>query len=258
MDPYIEASGAWSVFHFSFISECGRYLNQRLPPNYVATLGDRIELVSEEDLDLAIRPVGPDVAVSYDPHRAGKRAPAASETPVAMLEPKRLSQDIEWLDEPKQLYVQVRRAPELQVVTEIELLSPSNKRKGGEDRAAYLAKRRALFRHGVNLVEIDLLLGGERLKMRDPFPAGDYFGFVTHAKNAHLCDVYPWSLRTKLPAMPVPLKEDEGQVSLDLASVFDATYDDGRFDMVVAYGEPPAMLSDSDRSWAVEQLKAGH
>jgi len=48
MDPYIEASGAWSVFHYSFIGECSRYLNEQLPENYVATVGDRVELVSED------------------------------------------------------------------------------------------------------------------------------------------------------------------------------------------------------------------
>jgi hypothetical protein len=219
MDPYIEACGAWSVFHYSFISECQRYLNRWLPGNYVATLGDRIELVSEEDLGLLVR------------------------------------QDIEWLDEPKQLYVQIRRVPEQNVVTEVELLSPSNKRKGGEDRAAYLAKRRVLFHHGVNLVEIDLLLAGERLKMRQQLPQGHYYAFVTHARAAHECDVYGWNVRSKLPTIPVPLKEGEGEVSLDLGSVFQATYDDGRFDLVVAYRDPPPTLSDADKFWAAEQLK---
>ena len=255
MDPYIEACGAWSVFLYSFVSECGRYLNRRLPRNYVATLGDRIELVSEEELGLVIRPLGPDVAVSYDPHRAGKRAQIAAVSPVGTLEPSRLAQDVEWLDEPKQIYVQIRRVPEQQVVTEIELLSPSNKRKGSEDRAAYLAKRRSLFRHGVNLVEIDLLLGGERLTMRDPLPRGDYYGFVTHAQAAHYCNVYSWPLRAKLPAISVPLKDEDGTVLLDLDSIFHETYDDGRFDLVIAYGHPPALLNETDRSWAVELLR---
>ena len=139
MDPYIEATGAWSVFHHTFISECARFLNERLPRNYVATLGDRIELISEEDFGLMQRPVGPDVAVLHEPVRLSHRGAAVQASAVATLAPRRLAQDDECFDEPKQLYVQIRRVPDQQVVTEIELLSPSNKRRSGEDRAAYLA-----------------------------------------------------------------------------------------------------------------------
>jgi hypothetical protein len=255
MDPYIEACGAWSVFHHSFISECSRYLNERLPPNYVAMIGDRIELVSDEDLNLKSPAFGPDVVVTHEHRRAVRPRRPIEASAVATLEPQRLMQDVEWLDEPRQLYVQIRRVPQQEVVTEVEVLSPSNKRKGGEDRAAYLAKRRALFRHDVNLVELDLLIGGERLKMRDPLPEGAYYAFVTRPPRSHECEVYAWPLRVPLPTVAVPLRQPDGDVGLDLQTIFARTYDGNRFDLVVQYDSPLDMLPEPDRDWA-EQL--GH
>ena len=55
-------------------------------------------------------------------------------------------------------YLEVRDREGREVVTVIELLSPSNKR-AGDDRESYLAKRRELLRSPAHLVEIDLLRG---------------------------------------------------------------------------------------------------
>lgn len=255
MDPYIEASGAWSVFHHSFIGECGRYLNEQLPQNYVATVGDRVELVSEDDLGLVTaRSIGPDVNVVRDRASSVQPGPAQSgRSNVATLEPSTLQQAVEWIDPPKQLYVQVLRVPEQEVVADIELLSPSNKRRGSEDRAAYLARRQMLFRHHVHLVELDLLRGGERIRMLTPLPSGDYYAFVTLWQDWHQCDVYAWSIRAALPTIPVPLRLEDGAVGLDLAAVFARTYDNGRFDRVIRYDKPVTDLPEADRTWAAEQ-----
>ena len=54
-------------------------------------------------------------------------------------------------------WVEIRALPEVDLVTAIEVLSPIN--KAGQRRQSYLEKRDKFHGSGVNLVEIDLLLG---------------------------------------------------------------------------------------------------
>jgi len=256
MDLYIETTGVWPTFHHAFLTACHDQLNERLPANYVATLGERVELIDEEELELGSQIVGLDVAVVRD--TAVPASARSGSSTAATLEPRTLPQSVQWLDPPKQLYIQVLRLPERRVVTDIELLSASNKRAGSEDRAAYLAKRKLLLRHEVNLVELDLLLNGERLKMLAPLPDGDYFAFVTRWPTGHECDVYAWSVRAPLPTVPVPLRKEDGAVLLDLASVFRQTYDRGRYSRILRYAEPaPSALAPAERDW-VAQRAAGN
>ena len=58
--------------------------------------------------------------------------------------------------------------PEVRLVTCIELLSPLNKRRGSEGWEQYLRNRNSLLLGSANLVEIDLLRGGQRLPMVEP------------------------------------------------------------------------------------------
>lgn len=253
MDPYIEANGLWATFHHAFLTSCHDVLNECLPPNYVAILGERLELLDEKDLGLVSRVAVPDVAVVHDPTvEAGRSAGAPS---AATLEPRTVPQDLEWFDEPGQLYVQIVHVPENRVVTDVELLSPSNKRPGSADLATYLARRKALLRHQVNLVELDLLLGGQRLKMLGPLGEGDFFAFVTRWKTAHECSVYGWSVRAPLPTIPLPLRPEDGEVLLPLAESYRRTWQRGRYDQLVRYNvPPPEPLAPTDREWVWQHV----
>ena len=92
--------------------------------------------------------------------------------------------------------------------------------------------------------------------MIDPLPAGDFFAFVTRAPASHECDVYAWPVRAPLPTIPVPLKQEDGDAALELGTVFTRTYDNGRFDLVIRYSEPPPELIEADRAWASERLRS--
>src|SRR3954453_15010102 len=140
-------------------------------------------------------------------------------------------------------------------MTGVEVLSPSNKTLPG--RVPYLAKRRDLLHHGVNLVEIDLLLEGYRLSMLVPLPAGDYYAFVTRAETYDRCDVYPWSVRQALPTIRVPLRPGDTEVSLDLADVLVKTYEVGRYDRLVRHQQPVELpLSPPDAAWVTERASS--
>jgi hypothetical protein len=65
-------------------------------------------------------------------------------------------------------WVEILHLPEQRLVTSIEVLSPANKQGAG--RVEYLTKFNRLWRAEVNLVEIDLLVGGRPLKLDWPYP----------------------------------------------------------------------------------------
>jgi hypothetical protein len=53
-----------------------------------------------------------------------------------------------------------------------------------------------------NLVEIDLLRGGTRFPMLDPWPASPYTVLVARAEHAPRCKVWPAYFDRPLPAIP--------------------------------------------------------
>ena len=254
MDPYVESTGICSNLHHALITACHDLLNERLPANYVAAIEERVLMIGNTEDGGPARLVEPDVAVLHaSPAQSTPPEPRAAQS-ISTLEPRTLPQEIELLDAPKQLYIQVLHLPERALVTDIELLSPANKRRGSDDRAAYLSRRRDLILHQVNLVELDLLIKGERLTMLAALPAGDYFAFVTRWQTGRQCAVYSWSLRQALPTIPVPLREGDGEVGLDVAIVFSQTYARGRYDRLLHYDRVPESVGEPDRAWVAQRL----
>ena len=254
MDPYIEAQNRWPDFHHGLITHCQAALNSRLPDDYVATINERVQTI--ELADPEPRVALPDVSVVRDSTSPRGTSPSGSGgAAVATLEPTTLPQSVQWLDEPTQGYIEIFHLPDYRLVTGIKVLSPSNKVNPG--RVAYLAKRRDLLHHGVNLVEIDLLLAGERLDLLAPLPAGDYYAFVTRWGSHDRCAVYAWSVRRPLPTILVPLRPPDADVPLDLAAVCATTYQLGRYARLLRYGQPIDLpLSSADAAWAAGQGKA--
>jgi hypothetical protein len=140
------------------------------------------------------------------------------------------------------------------VVTVIELLSPWNKSLSG-GCSEYLVKRSDIFETLSHLVELDLLRGGQRLATREPLGPADYYAFVCRKQRLPRVEVYAWSLRDRLPVIPVPLAVGDPDVPLDLQAAFTKTYDRSGYDYSLDYSlpvEPPleASLSEWVRSVA--------
>ncbi len=250
MDPFVEAYGDWLDLHNRFTTYCCDFLNDRLPAGYAASVDTRLKLVHAEDGAVEGR-MRPDTAVHRDP-----RAPlvpvsgdAHRDSGIATLEPQTLTLPIDF-DEVRESAVHIVRYPDRRLVTHVELLSPANKHNPG--RGEYLAKRVALInQQNVNVVEIDLLLGGERLETVEPLPPGDYYAFVSRPPRRPEVDVYAWTVRRALPPIPVPLLPPDADVSLDLALLAGQVHDRGRYRHLLRYDQPPpAALSELDRAWA--------
>ena len=96
------------------------------------------------------------------------------------------------------------------VITVIEFLSLANK-KPGDGRQAYLRKQAEVRQAAVNLVEIDLLRGGERtlLAPQDavaPPNNAPYAACVFRATKPDRVELYEFKLRQRLPAIKLPLR----------------------------------------------------
>jgi hypothetical protein len=244
MDPFLENPAYWSDFHATFINYWREAIADALPPNYEATLGERVFPIEHEIEQMGWSP-GFRSTVFQTVRSAGRFEKPSHRAELAT-EPVSIPLTI--LDGPRETYIEILHQPDRSLVTALELLSPANKEQPG--RTEYLAKRMALLYQKVHLVELDLLVGGRRLPMEQPLPAADYYYFLSRSERRPDCQVYHWTLRERLPALPVPLRAPDPDVHIDLAAVFTTAYDRGRFGRRINYEAAlPVPLQDADRHW---------
>jgi hypothetical protein len=253
MDPYLEFRSPWPDFHNRLIAEISNDLGARLPGSYVARVDERIEVVtSKSDSTDSFRPdvlVGRFVDGSSSPTAEDKAA-------TALLEPQVMEVLPQDPDEVRLTWVEIRALPDLELVTAVEVLSPIN--KSWQGRGAYLQKREKLHAARVNLVEIDLLLGGTPLPMKPRIDPGVYYAVVARGARFPLAEVYRWTVRDALPLLPIPLREPDPDILIELAALVTRVYDLGRYARTlrrVASLPDTAPLNLDDRSWVESLVK---
>jgi hypothetical protein len=259
MDPYIEAAGLWADFHNHVVEGIFDHLAATVPEHYLVRTGERSYVVLVEAEGKESRPFLPDVSV----HQLGAPpAPTAGEQATAVAEPATETEAVSvraFIDERfRESFVEVYATePEVRLVTCIEVLSPSNKRRGTEGWDLYLRKRQALLLGAANFVEIDLLRGGQKMPMLDPMPQAPYYLLVCRQRRAPYCKVWPAHYRRALPTIPVPLAGPDPDVSLSLQPMVEAVYARSRYYRSIDYAKPlTPPLGDDEQKWLAEQLRA--
>ena len=249
MDPYLETPALWSDFHASFITYWRDALIDCLPDDYEARIDEKVTLM--EIVPPRRKLIEPDVAVTHrGPPRGASPAPAG----LATLEPVTLSLIIE--EETHERHIEILHRPDHSLVAVLEMRSPTNKEEPG--RSVYTAKRNALIPHPVHLIELDLLLKGQRLRLEQALPAGDYYAFVSRSDHRPACDVYHWTMQQPLPAIPIPLRPPDPDVWIDIAAVFRITYQRGRYARSLDYAAPPPIALGAEQlAWVAERTRGG-
>ncbi|HUY32362.1 MAG TPA: DUF4058 family protein [Pirellulales bacterium] len=249
MDPYLEDPAFWPDFHHEFIGALRHEIKAVLPKNYEARLDERVALVEAVPADA--KEILPDVAVL----RRGEHSSALPASSGGLLiEPVSLLLFAE--EEIRDVWIEIRRRPDRELVTVVEVLSPWNKMGAG--RYEYLAKRRALGHQSVHLVELDLLVGGERVAAAQTLPNGDYFALVSRSDARPRGNVYGWTVRQELPSLPVPLADPDPDVIVTLQTAFAAAFERGDYGELIDYSQPPkAPLAESEFQWATEHARCG-
>jgi hypothetical protein len=243
MDPFLELQ-EWEDFHYSLNAAIRDALSPRLAPRYLVRAERRVYVEFPGDPDpLFYRP---DVTVIWTGEAAGGTAVATE--PTTSLKP--FECELPMPEERRETYLLIRLQETMEVVTVLETLSPANKRPGGDGRREYLKKRESLLQSPSHLVELDLLRGGARLPMMSPLPPADYYAIVSRRQRRPAAAVYAWTIRDRLPTLPVPLKAGDPDVPLDLQAVFTTVYDRARYDLSLNYSldlQPP--LGDDATAW---------
>jgi hypothetical protein len=262
MDPYIESSGLWGNFHANLLIKIQDTLADLVPPHYLVRAEERSYLLLVGEDEKETRDFYPDVRVVEQESRGkkrGKRRPASASIAAATLptelRPMKLSAFVE--NEVRESYIDVfTTEPDRRLVTTIEVLSPTNKERGGYGWELYLRARQAALVCGVHLVEIDLLRGGARLPMQGPWPESPYTLLVARARQQFRCEVWPAYFHLPVPAIPIPLAAPDADVPLALQPLLEGIYTRLRYGESIDYGKPLAPPATSaEKGWLNEVRK---
>jgi hypothetical protein len=268
MDPYLELPARWRGVYTQLIVAIAHAVQPQLPRPYHAFIEERIYWVDASETEqLDAMGIG-DLLVTrrgHDSHGGNGRngnTRGLIQHEEQPRQPGVLTVEMPRSIEVTERYIEVRVIETEELITVIEVLSPTNKRRG-EGRQQYERKRAAVVRSLTSLVEVDLLRAGTPPEiLRDGRPLerealGDYRVLISRGYAQPRADLHVRTLREALPTFPVPLQRGEAEPLVDLQNVHDTVYDQGMYERILDYRrEPVPPLSPEDAAWADALLKA--
>ena len=247
MDPFLEFQ-EWEDFHATFNTVIRELLRRAL--NRVTWCAWNVGCTWNLPATAPPPFRRSDVSVLWTGKSPGNRAGACRLRPEF---------ELPMPEERRETYLVVRLRESMEVVTVLECPSPGNKRAGGDGRREYLDKREAVLQSQAHIVELDLLRGGARLPTVTPLPPADYYAIVSRRQRRPAAAVYFWTIRDRLPTLPVPLKTGDPDVPLDLQAAFSTVYDRARYDLSLNYDfdlQPPPRGDDA--AWVQALLRVAN
>jgi hypothetical protein len=246
MNPYIERDAVWSDFHWEYIKAIKKALVPQVRPEFFVKIGEQIYIRTDEESRHLVG-LG-DVSVtktSIQPEANG--AVGLLEAPVRLRVPQAAYEE-------KVPFIEIFDKEYQSLVTVIELLSPSNKRKK-KDREQFIGKREQILESSVNYVEIDLLRGGRRMPLAD-MPVCAYCVMVSPADDRPEVGFWPIGLRDPLPVIPIPVSETKTNVRIALQDLLHQVYDEAAYGDYIYNDRPEPRLRREDAAWAKLVLAA--
>ncbi|NJN31652.1 MAG: DUF4058 family protein [Synechococcales cyanobacterium RM1_1_8] len=240
MDPYLEGY-LWPDVHSALASKIRQQLVPQLRPRYTARLEVYVTEDNAPEGEIGI--LYPDVQV-LDNQQIAKPVQPELDSRIAIL-PAPVTVPVVHPVAVRLTRVEIRDTAQNKLIACIEILSPVNKREPGI--TDYRRKRQQLYQAGIHLLELDLLRRGTRPFAHPQLPESSYGIALTRA-GSRCTEVWPLQLADPLPTVPLPLREPDGEVALDLDAALRAIYDEAAYDLSIDYGEapPPPKLSDAE------------
>lgn len=244
MNPYLEHPELWPGIHHWLIIAIAEALVPPLRPKYRVAVEVRLyeEVTGGQSLSVGI----PDVTIKRSP---GATSLGISDVAVAAPKTSPLTVAVPMPLTVRQGYLEVREVATGEVVTAIELLSPTNKR-GGKGRRDYESKRMQVLGSLTHLVEIDLLRERKPMPVLNVTVDSDYRILVSRSERRPQADLYAFNLRDSIPSFPLPLQAGDREPFVDLQFLLQQVYDRAGYDLAIDYArEPVPALSEEDAAW---------
>lgn len=243
MDPYLEGY-LWPDVHHRLATEISDQLTPQLRPHYVARI--EIQVVVDDEPEGEVGIMYPDVEIvrSQRSRSTPSPNPTAANGGVMVAEPASATPATVMVEFPNPEVristVEIYDTAQNQLVTSIEILSPVNKRDPG--LSTYREKWRRLRRAHVHLLEIDLLRRGQRAITHSKIPESLWRITLQRAGSIQL---HAWALNLQdtLPTLPIPLRQPDADVMLDLGKALATIYDRAAYDLSIDYESEPPPLS---------------
>lgn len=246
MNPYLEKPSVWHDFHQRFIPRIADALARQIAPEYIARIEDHIYIHEHSGEERRFFGRSDVSVVHFEPSAVPATITRAIAAPASGL----IAPGVDILHES---YIEISDRESFEVITVIELLSPTNKTPGS-DREQYIGKRKAIYRSNAHLVEIDLLRGGERMPV-EGMPPCDYVVMVSRSYERPRVELWPFGLRDPLPLIPVPLRLGKKDATIDLGRLLQDQFDAAGYGNYIYRGRPEPPLSDPDGVWAEEIVR---
>ncbi|MDQ2997834.1 MAG: DUF4058 family protein [Chloroflexota bacterium] len=246
MDPYLEHPALWEDVHTRLIVAIADSLGPQVRPHYRVAVERRTYLAvfAPEEYELVGKP---DVLISGSQQRVTSSMPEITTRVMPRIG------ELVMPDEITERYLEVRDVVTSEVVTVLELLSPTNKLTR-EGRSQYERKRLKVLGSATHLIEIDLLRAGEPFPMRIQSDGSRplYRIVVSRSQDRPRAEVYLFDLPDPIPEIPIPLRANEADAVLPLNQVLHDMYDRAGYDQILNYHQPPVpALTDADAAWAL-------
>ena len=243
MNPYLEQPSVWQDFHQRLVVYIREDIVEQIRPQFYAQI--QVCHFSHKDSDDNCRSQSRQLELTFS---ESLRYGAVAESTTRWSRVAALIASLPDIEIEKHSFIEIRDRHSRDLVTMIEVLSPSNKQYG-PNRDQYMAKRTLFFHSDVNVVEIDLLRAGPRLLLTG-VPECDYCVMVS--RPAMRPDVQAWavSLRDALPSIPIPLRGSVPDATLNLQALLHEVYDAAGYEDYL-YDTPPELpLPEADAAWA--------
>ena len=249
MNPFIERPSVWHDFHERWIPLVADLIGAQVLPRYFVLIDEHLYIHDLPTDERRLIGRGDVLLPSLTPARSstGTATGALLEAPSEVALPE--------IDTKSEAYLEIRDRENRELITVIELLSPTNKYTG-PDREQYLAKTRSLQRSRTHFVEIDLLRGGPRMPWRK-MSSCDYCAVVFRSERRPRAGFWPIGLRDRLPEIPIPLRTGDSDARLDLQQVLHRIYDAAGYAYHIYAGPPEPSLSHEDMAWAQQFVPTG-
>ncbi|ASC70254.1 hypothetical protein XM38_011900 [Halomicronema hongdechloris C2206] len=247
MDPYLEHPDLWPEVHNRLLVAIADSLGPQLRPKYRVAIEKRVYEDIRDDLLVG----RPDAAVFEPPSQ--ETSPALSQPSATATAP--ITVELPMPEEIQERYLAIREVSTGIVVTILELISPSNKRLG-RGRQQYEEKRLKILASQTHLVEIDLIRAFSPLPMRGPEQPSLYRILISCADQRPRADLYPFDLRSQIPAFPLPLQPQDPEIIVELQPLLAQLYDRASYDLAIDYSQDPVPpLTGEDVAWANKLLR---